>query len=102
MGYRGTFITEHVALDLPEWFISKYKENYHFNGNGLPISSKHQSKRFYDDIENDLQKCFCDAKMEYVTLFAAWLWEDGAITRMCFGPGERYEEQDFERPEINL
>ena len=55
MGYRSTFITDHWGFTFSESFVEKYKERYNFGSeNSLPISSKYEYKRFWDELEDDI------------------------------------------------
>jgi hypothetical protein len=57
MGYRGTFITDDLPFEFSESFVEKYKDRYNFNqGRYLPISSKIEYKRYWDNLEKDIVK----------------------------------------------
>jgi hypothetical protein len=79
MGFRTTFVSEHIYIDLPKWFTDKWADNTHFyvrpeglygGGAGnltLPISSKFERK-FYgskeDELFTDLQRVLVELKDE--------------------------------------
>jgi len=88
MGYRGTLITSDGKFEISDKFISKYKDRYNFGrGNSLPISSKFEVKRFYDDLEDDIIE---ELKLQKNTdwfrkeIQAVWLYEDGLVDRIVF------------------
>ena len=60
MGFRSTIVSEHLRLSLPDWFVDKWKDLYHFNNSigvdwdgkkhiSLPISSIVERK-YYDSF----------------------------------------------------
>ena len=84
MGYRSTFITDHWGFTFSESFVEKYKERYNFGSeNSLPISSKYEYKRFWDELEDDIVN---ELKLQNSDwrIFGVWLREDGKITRLVF------------------
>ena len=59
MGYRSTIITDHWAFTFSSDFVDKYKEAYNFGAkenNSLPVSSRYEKKRLWDDLEEDIVK----------------------------------------------
>lgn len=67
MGFRGTFITEDLSTEWPEWFVNKYKKVLNFRSNHHDkkarkqgaISSKYELKHYnqpFTDIIKDIQK----------------------------------------------
>jgi len=62
MGYRYTFVSEHIDFKFSKEFIEKHKEDINFGGDNkdnLPISSKHELKFIYtliDEIEEEVKK----------------------------------------------
>lgn len=96
MGYRSTFITNHGGLQLPKWFIEKYKDRYNFYENKfLPISSKEEYKRRWDNLEEDLVKCLKETGDEF-PIYAVWLGEDGLITMLTFTKNGIEESHEFD------
>lgn len=84
MGYRSTFITDDWKFTFSESFVDKYKDRYNFGKNNcLPISSKHNYERFWDDLEKDIVN---ELKLQNSDwrIFGVWLHEDGKITRLVF------------------
>lgn len=103
MGYRSTFVSEHIYVPLPEWFIEKYKNSVHFyvrpeglygGGAGeltMPISSKYERK-FYNSAEEeifvDLSKVLreLDDREHVGNIIIALMHEDGEIDRVTITP----------------
>jgi hypothetical protein len=84
MGYRSTFITDHWGFKFSELFVDKYKDRYNFGSdNSLPISSKIEFKRFWDNLEDDIVN---ELKFQNSNhrIFGVWLHEDGQIDRIVF------------------
>lgn len=91
MGYRSTFITEDGCFKFSDEFVEKYKDRYNFGGieeNSLPISSKSQYKRYWDELEEDIVKELNDqpptVSYHYKNIVGVWLHEDGEITKVVF------------------
>jgi hypothetical protein len=93
MGYRGKLLVEHTGIELPNYFVDKYKEDYHlgeYNGKYfLNISSKREKKSHFDII-SDLEDMLKGIKSN---VWAVILWEDGVIYRhnLSTGNSERIE-----------
>ncbi len=103
MGYRSTFVSEHIYVSLPEWFVEKYKNSVNFyvrpeglygGGAGeltMPISSKYERK-FYSSAEEeifvDLSKVLreLDEKEHIRNIRIALMHEDGEIDRVTITP----------------
>ncbi len=98
MGYRSTLITDHWDFKFPDWFVEKYKERYNFGkNNSLPLSSKTEVRRFWDNAEEDIVKCLLEQKSDW-RILAIWLHGDGKITRIVF---DKNGTHDFEESEWN-
>lgn len=83
MGYRSTFITNHIMVKFPCWFVEKWSHIVHFGeDNRLPISSKKEAKIYttWIELEEDIQKVLIEQNKEY-SIFLVWLGEDGAIEK---------------------
>lgn len=84
MGFRSTFTTvDYGAIEWPEWFKEKYKENVSFNESGRgAIHSKSECKTYgiWIDLHVDIQKAI---NWEQFTLkfVLVYLHECGGITR---------------------
>lgn len=84
MGYRSTFITDENGFEFSESFVEKYKDRYNFNlKNHLPISSKGEYKRYWDNLEKDIVSELKIKNYDY-RILAVWLHEDGEIDRIVF------------------
>lgn len=84
MGYRSTFITSDDNFEFSNEFVEKYKERYNFyNENNLPISSKHEYKRHWDDLEDDIVNEL-NKQNSNLAICGVWLHEDGLITKVIF------------------
>lgn len=84
MGYRSTFITEDGNFEFSDEFVEKYKERYNFyNGNNLPISSKHEYKRYWDNLEKDIVNEIIKFDSDRI-IMGVWLHEDGMVTKVYF------------------
>lgn len=59
MGFRSTMTTEHIYMELPQWFVDKHKDlHIHQPDNGkytLPLSYKFEHK-WHTEFLEDLQK----------------------------------------------
>lgn len=124
MGYRSTFVSEHVYITLPDWFIDKWKESVNFQlrpgglyggGEGdttLPISSKYERK-FYSGAEDelflDLARVLREHKeKQYIkNLNIVLLHEDGCIDNVVIEPTKiilqrslRYDPDDDYNPQL--
>jgi hypothetical protein len=98
MGYRGKLLVEHMGIELPNYFVEKYKEDYYlgeYNGKYfLNISSKFETKSHSDiifDLEEILKGSACN-------VWAVTLWEDGVIYRhnLSTGNSERIGNGEHE------
>ena len=124
MGYRTTFVSEHIYVPLPEWFVDKYESSVHFfirpeglfgGGAGdvtMPISSKYERK-FYSSAEEEL---FVDLarvlrgldKDEHVNRIRIVLMhEDGEIDRVTITPEKvtiqgslKFDSEDCYNPQL--
>lgn len=101
MGYRSTFVTEHIYIKFPDWFIEKWKDAVHFQvrpeglyGGGagdltLPISSKFERK-FYSGAEEplflDLARVLREHEEEIDRLRLVIIHEDGEVDRVIVTP----------------
>jgi len=84
MGYRSTFITDEWDFNFSNSFFDKYKERYNFGiNNSLPISSKAEYKRYWDNIEVDIVNELKKQNSEH-RIVGVYLHEDGLITRVIF------------------
>lgn len=86
MGIRSTFITEHFAIELPEWFKDKWGEWLHFHKSGtLPFASKFELKE-YSETFRDLKKDFSKVVKEHGTIDVPMIAmnEDEHVTRYIF------------------
>ncbi|NDZ93316.1 hypothetical protein G3I13_01895 [Streptomyces sp. SID6673] len=98
MGYRSQYMSEDIGLELPEWFVDKYKDELNFwthvdSGRPtLPISSKIERK-FYD-LASD--KLFVDIARVLQETNSIWgghvnvngvsLHEDGQLSKVVIAP----------------
>jgi hypothetical protein len=96
MGYRGIFIVPSLPIDIPTWFIDKYSERYSIDVSARTIVSKGELKRHLDSIEEDVHSIISSANLGF-DLWAFWLYEDGAITRIRFKC--EYESEPFTETE---
>lgn len=95
MGYRATFITDDTAFEFSEQFIEKYKDRYNFNqGRYLPISSKTEYKRYWDNLEKDIVKELKDKNFDY-RILGIWFYEDGRSEKIVFTK-DGIEDEDSE------
>lgn len=84
MGYRSTFITDEWAFRFSDQFYEKYKKRYNFGaGQRLPISTKGEVKRFWDDLEKDLVRELKSQDNDH-RIYGVWLSEDGFVTQVVF------------------
>ena len=96
MGYRSTFITDDWNFKFSDEFVEKYKERYNFGRNNtLPISSKSEFVRFWDNLEEDIVKEM-NLKNSSSTIFGIWLHEDGQISRIIFSKEGVSDYVEFE------
>ena len=89
MGNRAVFITEqNDRIELSKEFVEKYDDRYNFNkGNSLPISSKTEIKRGWDDFEDD----FVIELTKYNgSIKGVWMYEDDTIESI------KYSKEGFE------
>jgi len=91
MGFRSTLTSGDLGgVNLPKWFIDKYKDNYYFgiktrmaSKNHLFISSKFESKYYSgkeEDVFLDLQRVIKEIDISKFVLVL--LHECGGITRV--------------------
>lgn len=87
MGYRATFITNHISKDCfcsaeMEHFMYKYKDGYYFDNHdeGFLMSSKSERVRHHE-MEEDLYKCIVDTDIRF---YGVWLFEDGRVIKVKF------------------
>lgn len=89
MGYRSTFVTDDQSLELPQWFVDKWKDSVYINEkHTLPISSRFEMKEygFFGDVKYDLQKVLKEgARWPDHTIHLMLLHEDGAATQYVVG-----------------
>lgn len=63
MGFRTLMMTSDYHLDIPQWFVDKWKDQFHFGGytkdnvtyKNMPIASKFERK-FYSSKDEDIFK----------------------------------------------
>jgi len=88
MKHRGKLLVQHTAIELPNEFVEKYKEDYYI-GKGVQgtdlentyfvnISSKRESKN-HSEILLDLMDLL---QNETYNIYAVILWDDGSIDRI--------------------
>jgi hypothetical protein len=95
MGYRSTIITDDVGFEFSEEFFEKYKDRYNFGYNrNLPISSKHEVKRWWDNLEEDIVSELKNKNYDW-RIFAVWLHEDGLIDRIVFTKEGVFDYEDW-------
>lgn len=100
MGYRSTFVTEDLYVELPDWFYEKYKDDINFGDHSVkynpllkpcfPLSSKWERK-FYagaeDELFIDLAKVLRDNEDKWVKeVQLVLLHEDGEVDRVIITP----------------
>lgn len=95
MGYRAVAITEHTGVTIPQWFMSKWKDQLNietYQGDFFrpdligkpktPISYRWERK-FHDDIVEDLQKVVAEDKdWSGNRLQMIMMHEDGKVNRI--------------------
>lgn len=124
MGYRTTFVSEHIYVPLPQWFTDKWEESVHFyvRPEGLygapagtltmPISSKFERK-FYSSAEDelfiDLARVLreLDERDRVKEISIALMHEDGEIDRVIITPNKitlegslKYDPEDCYNPQL--
>lgn len=87
MGYRSTFISEHVDCEIPDWFIGKWVLEVHFFQNSLIASAYELSlcdgKHLFEDYQKALIKggVFKNQKVN-TPICVVVMGEDQAITKV--------------------
>ena len=91
MGYRTTFVTEDIYLEIPDWFKKKWPNLSYGDGardreSGFPIASTYERK-FYEGVEDelfiDIARVLREHKEEYPKeVVIVLLHEDGEIDRV--------------------
>lgn len=124
MGYRTTFVSEHIYVPMPQWFVDKWESSVHFytrpegmygGGAGdltLPISSKFERK-FYSGAEDelflDLAKVLREIEdQEHIRdIQLVLMHEDGYIDRVTITPSKvkiegclQYDPEDCYNPQL--
>ena len=79
MGFRTTWISEHMDIDWPGWFRDKYEGRVNFH-RGL-ISSKFETKGAIDVME-DVQKALVELEWDYLPFHLVMLHECGGIEKV--------------------
>lgn len=94
VGFRSVFITEDTGLDLPAWFLDKWREWWHFHEYevdgqkklGLPCSSKFEHKIYnLDGWHEDLQRVLrenTESIYKDHKLVLVWLHECNGVSRV--------------------
>lgn len=98
MGYRGKLMVAHTGIELPEYLVKKYEEDYYIGKTNdgkayVNISSKQETNSHYD-ILSDLESLL---KGINFNVYAVILWEDGVIDRynLCTGKQETFNNHDY-------
>jgi len=87
MGFRSTMITGQNGLDIPEWFVEKYEEDFNFykRSSGeyqTPISSKCEMKTYFPLYKEFIDDLFILVKDQGIDLSLVFLHECDGITKV--------------------
>ena len=123
MGYRTTFVSEHLYIPIPDWFLEKYQDSVHFyirpaglHGGGegsltFPISSQYERK-FYSGAEDelflDIARVLRNSKEKLIRdINIVLMHEDGEVDRVIVEPNKvtlqrslRYDKDDDYNPQL--
>lgn len=114
MGYRSTFVTDDVLIQVPDWFVEKWPTINYGEDEGkpaFPLSSKFERK-FYNGVQEelflDIAQVLREVSEKYpkqVTI--ALLHEDGMIDRITITGKKitlqgslRYDPEDSYNPQL--
>jgi hypothetical protein len=84
MGYRSTFVTDDLNLQLPEWFVEKWGKSVHMaEGNRTPIASKYEAKTYWHwlGLEEDLQRVLSEGEHPHWSIHIVFMGEDGELSK---------------------
>ena len=124
MGYRTTFVSEHLYIPIPDWFLKKYQDSVHFyydrpveiygGGEGkltFPISSQYERK-FYSGAEDelflDIAKVLRETNETLIKdINIVLMHEDGEVDRVVIEPNKvtlqrslKYDQEDDYNPQL--
>ena len=105
MGYRSTFVTEHVAITWPEWFVLKYHEHVFFNtdfsGSRGVIASKAEGKFYapgvgiFGELVSDVERVCTEVGMHEFKMVV--MYEDGQVEFLVFNPNRGVRQTKMEQ-----
>lgn len=84
MGYRSTFITNDIGLNLPVWFLEKWAGKINVGAGGcFPLSSRYEAKTYgiWEGFELDIHRVIKESEDDWATVWVVFMGEDGALAR---------------------
>ena len=114
MGYRSTFVSSHIDITWPEWFVRKYRKHVFFanladfesTANGV-IASKSEGKFYspgaglYADLLADVAKV---EGTEHPAFSIVVLHEDNLVDRFTFKNGQvlKHQHDEVDNPQLHV